>query len=377
MIYSNFRGLSVSSLGLGCMRLPTIDAKDSQIDVEKSRIMIDTAIKAGVNYFDTAWGYHGGNSESVVGDILSSYPRDSYYLASKFPGYDLSNMDKIAEIFPEQLKRCRVEYFDFYLFHNVCEMNIDYYLDKKYGILDYILRQKAEGRIRHVGFSVHGNTETTKRFLDAYGEHIEFCQIQLNYVDLTYQAADEKLALLKEYGIPVWVMEPLRGGKLASLSKKYTDMLNALRPSASPVEWAFRFLQSIDGVSVVLSGMSTLEQLEDNIAIFSEKKPLCDAELSALSEIAKELSENMLPCTQCKYCVDHCPKELNIPRLIKVYSDCTFTGGKFTPPEYMKKLPKARHPRSCIGCRSCESVCPQNIKISEHLAHLADLLDDM
>ena len=183
MTYQEFQGLKLSALGLGAMRLPVIDGNDSKIDEAAAVQMVDHAFDRGINYFDTAWGYHDGNSELVLGRALSRHPRDTFYLADKFPGYDLSNMDKVEEIFEAQRKKCGVDYFDFYLFHNVCEMNIDAYLDEKYGIFDYLMKQKENGRIKHLGFSAHGSVPIMKRFLDAYGKHMEFCQIQLNYLD--------------------------------------------------------------------------------------------------------------------------------------------------------------------------------------------------
>ena len=174
MIYRDFQDLRLSALGMGCMRLPVLDGSYSNVDIDTVRQMVAYAMEKGVNYYDTAWPYHGGASEKALGEVLSDYPRDSFYLATKFPGFDVSNMGKVKEIFEAQLERCQVEYFDFYLFHNVCELNIEAYLDPQYGILDYLLEQKKNGRIRHLGFSTHGTIETVERFLDAYGEHMEF-----------------------------------------------------------------------------------------------------------------------------------------------------------------------------------------------------------
>ena len=230
MIYKDFQGIKLSALGMGAMRLPVIDQDDAKVDQETTEKMVDCAMAHGVNYYDTAWGYHGGHSEIAMGKALSRYPRENFYLADKFPGYDLSNMDKVEEIFEEQLKKCGVEYFDFYLFHNVCEMNIDEYLNESHGIFDYLMKQKENGRIRHLGFSAHGSYEVMERFLKKYGEHMEFCQIQLNYMDWSFQDAKAKMELLKEYHLPVWVMEPLRGGQLASLSEDAEKKLKALRP---------------------------------------------------------------------------------------------------------------------------------------------------
>ncbi len=371
MIYKNFHGKQLSALGLGCMRLPTVDGKDAEIDVKRSEEMFDYAISSGINYFDTAWPYHGGKSEEVTGSILANYPREKWYLASKFPGFNNENIANAKEIFETQLARCRVDKFDFYLFHCVSDSNIDGYLDPALGLADYIKEQKKNGRIGHIGFSVHASIETTKRFLDAMGEDIDFCQVQLNYLDLTYQNAKAKLDELRARGIPVWVMEPLRGGKLASLSDEYKSKLSSYR-DASPVEWAFRFLQSIPEVTVTLSGMSDMEQLKDNVHIFSEHKPLIKEELDTLAEIAEDMSNKFIPCTGCKYCIDKCPLELNIPYLLRLYNEHTFTGGKFIVPPILKTVKPERLPSACLACRSCEGVCPQQIKISDILSDFAN-----
>lgn len=377
MLYKDFQGLKLSSLGLGTMRLPNkgVDS-DVPVDEEETAKMVDYALKNGINYFDTAWGYHNGESEKVIGKVLSKYPRDSFYLATKFPGYDLSNMDKVEEIFEKQLQKCRVDYFDFYLFHNVNDKNIDAYLDPKYGIFDYLMKQKENGRIKHLGFSIHGDFDILKRFLNAYGEHMEFCQIQLNYIDYDFQDAKAKVELLNKYNIPIWVMEPLRGGKLAKLPDEQESKLKALRPDATDVEWAFRFLQSIPGVTMVLSGMSSMEQLQENIKTFSEDKPLNDEEMKTLLGIANEmLKGNILPCTACRYCTSHCPMGLDIPKLLALYNEHCFTGGGFIAPMAISALPEDKRPSACIGCRSCEAVCPQEIKISEVMADFAKKLE--
>lgn len=360
---------------MGAMRLPVIDGNDAAIDVKTTEEMVSYAMEHGINYYDTAWGYHNGNSESVIGNALKRYPRDSFFLTTKFPGYDLSNMDKVETIFEEQLKKCHTDYFDFYLFHNVCEMNIDAYLDPKYGIYDYLMEQKRNGRIRHLGFSAHGNYETISRFLKAYGKDMEFCQLQLNYLDWTFQSAKEKVELLKEYNIPVWVMEPLRGGKLASLSPENEKKLKALRPEESIPAWAFRFLQTIPEVTVILSGMSDMTQLQANIRTFEEDKPLSDKEMETLLKIADEmLSRKTLPCTACHYCVSHCPQGLDIPELLNLYNEHVFTEGGFIAPMALSSYPNDKKPDACIGCRSCEAVCPQQIKISEAMADFAEKL---
>ncbi len=367
MIYRTFQDKQLSNLGLGAMRLPVTGDSDAQIDEPQVFRMVDEAMAAGVNYYDTAWGYHSGQSEVVMGKALSRYPRDSYYLADKFPGYDLSNMGKVEEIFEEQLRRCRTDHFDFYLFHNVCELNIEHYLDDaKYRTYSYLMKQKEAGRIRTLGFSAHGSAEVIRRFLDAYGKDMEFCQLQVNWLDWDFQDAKAKVALLREWNIPVWVMEPLRGGSLVKLSAADAERLRALRPDETPVGWAFRFLQGIPDVKVILSGMSNEAQMKENLRIFETDAPLNAEETEALLRLAGEMTaRTALPCTGCRYCVSHCPMELNIPWLLELYNEHVYSGGGFLAPMALDSLPDDKKPSACVGCRSCEQVCPQQIRISE------------
>lgn len=376
MIYRDFQDLKLSALGMGAMRLPVISGDDGNVDEKAAEEMVDYAMAHGVNYYDTAWGYHNGLSERVIGKALSKYPRENFYLATKFPGYDLSNMDKVEAIFEEQLKKCGVEYFDFYLFHNVCEMNIDYYLDETYGIFDYLVRQKKAGRIRHLGFSAHGEYNVIKRFLEAYGSEMEFCQLQINYLDWDFQDARKKVELLKEYHLPVWVMEPLRGGKLASLAEADEKKLKELRPDETIPAWAFRFLQSIPEVTVVLSGMSSLPQMKENIETFGTDKPLNETEMETLLSIADGMVKKIaLPCTACHYCVSHCPQELDIPGLLALYNEHCFTEGGFIAPMALSSYPKEKLPSACVGCGSCAAVCPQRIDIPGAMADFAKRLN--
>lgn len=373
MIYKEFQDLKLSSLGFGAMRLPTLgDQPDAAIDEERTAGMIARAIENGVNYFDTAYGYHNGQSEVVMGKLLRKYPRDSYCLASKFPGYDLSNMNKVEEIFEEQLKKCGVEYFDFYLLHNVYEKNIDAYLNPEYGILEYLLQQKKAGRIRHLGFSAHARYETLERFLKACGEHMEFCQIQLNYLDWKLQDAKAKVELLNAYHMPVWVMEPLRGGRLAQLSEENTEKLKTLRPEEEIPAWAFRFLQSVPGVTVVLSGMSNMEQMEKNIHTYEEDKPLSEGEQKVLAEVTDSMLDT-LPCTACRYCVTHCPKGLDIPTLLSMYNEMRFANNIIVQMA-ADALEEEKRPAACIGCKSCEAVCPQMLQISHAMKDFVEKL---
>lgn len=375
MIYRNFQDKQLSALGMGCMRLPVCENDQGKIDIDAVREMVVYAMEQGINYYDTAWGYHNGQSEIVMGKVLADYPRESFYLASKFPGYDLSNMDKVEQIFEKQLEKCGVEYFDFYMFHNLCEANVDAYLDPKYGILEYLLEQKKNGRIRHLGVSTHGTLDTMRRFLDAYGKHMEFCQIQLNWLDWKLQNAKAKVDMLREYHLPIWVMEPVRGGKLATLEPAYEAILKEARPDATVVEWAFRFLQSIPDVGVTLSGMSNFEQLKENIATYEAEKPLSEEEINIILSLGKKMTEkHTLPCTACRYCTTHCPMELDIPMLIDLYNEFNYSGGGFIPPMVIKSLPEEKRPAACLACRACEAVCPQNIKISEMMSDFTEKL---
>ena len=368
MIYTEFQGLKLSQLGFGMMRLPTL--ADKSIDEAQVARMADYAIAHGVNYFDTAWPYHGGESERVAGRVLAKYPRESFYLATKFPGHQLSETYDVKTIFETQLQKCGVEYFDFYLLHNVYEHSIETYTSAKWGILDYLLEQKRLGRIRHLGFSSHAGLPALKGFLENYGQYMEFCQIQLNYLDWTLQSAKEKCELLASYNIPVWVMEPVRGGRLAKLPSSAEESLRALRPDASIPSWALRWLQSIPNVKVILSGMSNEAQMEDNVSTFEAPAPLTQAENELLLSIAEKLKNN-IPCTGCRYCCDGCPMGIDIPAMISVLNDL-----RYAPVQNsimaVEALPEDRKPSACIGCGACEAICPQRIAVPAAMQELAE-----
>ncbi|MBO7701918.1 MAG: aldo/keto reductase [Eggerthellaceae bacterium] len=379
MQYYDFNGFQLSALGFGAMRLPVIDGDDARVDEPLTLQMVEYAYDHGINYYDTAWGYHGGNSERVLGRALARYPRESFYLADKFPGYDVSNFGKHEQIFAEQLERCGVDYFDFYLMHNVCELNIEQYLDdEKFGTLSFFRRQVEEGRIKHLGFSVHGNLETFMRFLEAYGDIVEFCQIQLNYMDWDFQNARGKVEELRRRGLAIMVMEPLRGGILISLDDEDMRPLRALRPDANAIEWAFAYVRGIQGVGTVLSGMSNMEQLRENVALFEREDELSADEEAALLALGRKLaSAKGVPCTACHYCVSHCPIELDIPRLLELYNEhLSRPDFAFIAPMALGAMPADKHPSACIGCGACASVCPQQIDIPEALADFARLMGE-
>ncbi len=359
MIQIPFQDKSLSMLGFGTMRLPT--CPNGSIDEAALAEMTDAAMVAGVNYFDTAYPYHGGMSEIAIAKVLSRYPRESYYLADKYPGHQISDTYDPAAIFEEQLQKCQVEYFDFYLLHNVYENSMGVYLDERWGIFDYFKEQKRLGRIKHLGFSTHASLETLREFLDIAGEDMEFCQIQLNWMDWTLQDAKGKVALLNERHIPIWVMEPVRGGKLCSLAPEDEIALRSHRPDESIPGWGFRFLQSIPGVTVVLSGMSSPEQMQANIRTFETLAPLSEQETEALLKIAERM-QNAIPCTACRYCTEGCPMGLNIPALIATYNELC-VDAKTNPTMWLEVLPADKQPAACMGCGHCTAICPQKIDI--------------
>ena len=370
MIYNDFQGKQLSLLGFGTMRLPMTDGV---IDEAQVREMTRYAIDNGVNYFDTAYPYHAGESERVIGRVLKDYPRDSYYLADKYPGHQiLSDGYNPSVIFEEQLEKCGVEYFDFYLLHNVYEKSMDVYLDPQWGIVEYFLEQKRLGRIKHLGFSTHAQTKGLEEFLNLWGKEMEFCQIQLNYLDWTLQDAKGKYDLLTKWNIPVWVMEPVRGGKLASLKPEQEAQLKALRPEESIAAWCFRFLQELPNVKMVLSGMSNMEQMMDNVKTFCTPAPMTKAEMDTILEIAESMKDS-IPCTACRYCCDGCPMGLDIPLLLHTFNDLRFAATTNTAMiiEFMEEDKK---PSACIGCGACAQVCPQNIDIPGELKNLTEKL---
>lgn len=371
MFHKTFQDLKLSGLGFGAMRLPTL--ADGSIDEPAVAEMVRYALDHGVNYFDTAYPYHGGKSEVVMGRVLSAYPRDSYYLADKYPGHQIMTEGYDPKvIFEEQLEKCGVEYFDFYLLHNVHEKSIETYLDPRWGILDYFKEQKRLGRIRHLGFSTHAELPTLTRFLDICGEDMEFCQIQLNYLDWTLQGAREKVALLEKHNIPVWVMEPVRGGALANLNEENTARLKALRPEESIASWGFRFLHRIPNVTMILSGMSNFQQMEDNVKTFSQGQPLSDQEWNLLLDIAEGM-KNSIPCTGCRYCVEGCPQGLDIPALIRVYNEMRFSPN-INSAIRVEFLPEDKKPTACLSCGACAQICPQHIDVPAAMQGLAQHL---
>ena len=384
MIYKQFKNLNLSSLGFGIMRMPaTAPGYGAPIDYPKATEMIEYAYEHGVNYYDTSYFYHGGDSESFLGKTLAGVPRDSWYLASKMPG----NLMKIengkidvtgkkfanpCEIFEIQMERCGVDYFDFYMLHNVSESTYGIYTDEKLGIIDCLLEQKAKGRIRHLGLSAHGRHDTIDKFLNYSGKQFEFVMIQLNYMDWALQEASKKHAVITKHGLPVFVMEPLRGGRLANLNPKADELLKSVRPNDSHAAWAFRYLQSLENIPVVLSGMSTMEQLKENLALFSKHDPLTEKDAAILQQVLETMAE-FVPCTACRYCMEECPQNLDIPMLLTMYNEAKFEVAWFLNAA-LNALKDSEKPSACIACGKCNPLCPQNIDIPQTLKKLDELV---
>ena len=369
MIYTDFQGEKLSLLGFGAMRLPK--REDGSIQEEKVEEMVRYAMAHGVNYFDTAYFYHKGESEPTMGRVLSAYPRESFYLATKYPGHEVDpETTNPADIFEDQLQKCGVSYFDFYLLHNVNERSIDAYLDPRWGILDYLKEQKKQGRIRHLGFSAHADLPCLKRFLDAFGGDMEFCQIQLNWLDWTLQDAKGKYELLTQRGIPVWTMESVRGGRLAKLSDEEEARLKQYRPEDSAASWGFRYLQGLGNVKMILSGMSNMDHVRDNCKTFESPDPLTPEETALLLDIAEGMKDSV-PCTACRYCCAGCPMGLDIPALMAAYNELRFALSPSVRAR-IETLPPEKRPEACLACGKCAQICPQNIDIPAEMKHLAE-----
>lgn len=363
-------GEAVSLLGFGAMRLPT--QENGAIDRTKAQQLVDTLYQNGVNYFDTAYVYHQGESEEFLGEALQKYPRESFYLATKTPGHLINPDYDPVDAFERQLKRCKTDYFDFYLLHNVMESSLPTYLDQKLKVMDYLLEQKAKGRIRHLGISSHGQLPMLESYLKEFGKDLEFVQLQINYLDWSLQQAEEKYELVTEMGLPIIVMEPCRGGRLAALDAESETKMKTLCPQDSVPSWAFRFVGSLPNVSVVLSGMTTMEHVDDNLKTFRNFEPLSETEQALLAEIAQGMMD-IVPCTACRYCCDGCPMQLDIPYLLKIYNDAKFSPTLMSG-MVVNALPEEQRPAACIGCGACAQVCPQHIDIPAALAELAKIV---
>ena len=376
MIYRDFTGTKLSMLGFGTMRLPVLE--NGQIDAALTQEMVDYAMAHGVNYYDTAWPYMQNRSETVVGQCLKKHPRDSFYLATKLPVWQCDSLEKAQKIYREQFERLGVEYIDFYLLHSLHTARYDQ--AKALGIVDWLWEEKKAGRIRNFGFSCHDNAAGLEHILR--DQPWDFCQLQYNYLDTDDRAeeiaGDRGYALTEELGIPLIIMEPIKGGTLANLPADAAAPLTALDPDASAASWALRWVGSHKNVHLILSGMSAEEQLADNLATFAQFRPLNDAEMDAVAETARILHSRIkIGCTGCRYCMP-CPMGVDIPDNFSIWNKL----GMFGQPDAVKQqwaahFPDAEKASHCVRCGRCEAVCPQHLPIRTALAQLQTELDDL
>ncbi|MCL2189099.1 MAG: aldo/keto reductase [Defluviitaleaceae bacterium] len=390
-----FKELQLSTLGMGCMRLPATSRNwGAPIDNDAAMKIIDYAYNNGVNFFDTSWFYHNGDSERFIGEALKRYPRDTWYLSSKLAGmmmqnvngrYQLSGSNKDnrifynpTEIFEYQAQRCGVDYFDFYMLHNVSEGSYDIYTDKGLGIIEAMLKLKEAGHIKYFGLSSHGRADTIEKFLlhtrQHFGDIFDFGMIQINYMDWKLQKAGDKYDVLTKYNLPVIAMEPLRGGTLARLNEKANGQMKAVRPDDSQAAWAFRHLQSLDNIVSVLSGMSDLAQIQENVTLFGKHDPTTPAEDEMLQQVLESIVD-LVPCTSCDYCMENCPQKLDIPMLLTMFNEAGYEMGWFLQVA-LKNLKEHEKPTACTLCGQCVPVCPQEIDIPEILRRFSKIITE-
>lgn len=353
-------GIETSLLGFGCMRFPTIDGK---IDMKRTGDMLDNAINRGVNYFDTAYAYHDGQSELVVGELMKKYDRDSFYLATKLPLWFVDSREKAAQIFEEQLKKLQMDYVDFYLLHSMNKEHFE--LCKKLDLFSFCDELKRQGKIRYFGFSFHDSYEVFEEIINY--RKWDFCQIQLNYMDTEDGPGMRGYELAEKLGVPVVIMEPVKGGTLANLSPDLRENLEAVNPGKSAASFALRFVGSLPGVKVILSGMSNEEQVDDNLNTFDNFVPLSNEERNVIEKNKKIMKARVQnSCTGCRYCMP-CPAGVNIPEIFKTWNTYHMYQNYWTVNWNWEKMDVKEKPENCIECGKCEKACPQHIAIRDNL----------
>lgn len=367
MLYRPFQDRLLSALGMGNMRLPVrAYGRSQRIDQPKAQEIIDYAMEHGVNYYDTAYVYHNGQSERFLGTAFAGYPREKYHLATKFL---LQANPDFRYVFQDQLERLQTDFIDFYLLHAISDRTVSRYLTG--GCLEYFDEQKRLGKIRALGFSFHGSVETLEKVVAA--RKWDFAQIQLNYYDWAYDIAKQEYEILVREGVPIMVMEPVRGGKLAALPEEAERLLKSVHPDWSVASWAFRWLRGLPNIQVVLSGMSTLDQIQENVELFGDDTALTKEEEAVLFRACELFRKEIhIPCTACRYCCDGCPAKINIPVYLD-YMNRYLINGRWEL-QGVKSAASKGKPKDCIACGACTEHCPQNIPVSEHLQRLAQLI---
>jgi predicted aldo/keto reductase-like oxidoreductase len=369
----HFKGINseVSLLGFGCMRFPTLE--NGEVDFNESKKMVDYAVSKGVNYIDTAYPYHGGKSELIVRDIIKDYDRDKFFLANKLPLWDCKDNNDIDRIFHEQLVKCGVDYFDFYLIHAVNKERYTQVQELK--VIEQLERYRAEGKIRNIGFSFHDDLPTFIKWVDLYDW--DFVQIQLNYMDIHHQQGIKGYNILTEKGIPVIVMEPVKGGSLAKFNPDVEQLLKDKNKEASIASWAFRWVGTLPNVRTILSGMTTMEQVEDNINTFYDFNPLNEDELKLMGEVRNKLLDlSKVDCTSCNYCMP-CPHGVDIPGNFRIFNHHSmYKNDKYTNWAYSNLEKKDASGDVCVDCGECLPKCPQQIEIPTDLGNMQRYLKD-
>ena len=370
-----FKNINVSLLGLGTMRLPceTEQKRESNpnIDYDKAQSLVDLAYKNGVNYFDTAYMYHCGKSEAFIGYALKKYPRDTYYLADKLPIWMCDTKEDMKRVFDEQLERTGMDYFDFYLLHSLDKENFE--KCEKFDAYDFLKKMQKEGKIKYIGFSFHGTVDDLRNIVSAH--KWDFAQIQMNYLDWENDIIQSRLCYetARRHNKPIAVMESVKGGTLANLPKEAENILREYNKEASPASYALRFAANLDGVFMVLSGMSNCEQVLDNTKIMARPQPLNDKEKELLKEVVAIINKRTaIPCTSCGYCMEVCPKNINIPGLFALYNNYCINDN-FSNMYYQRLIYNKGKASDCIKCRRCEKNCPQHIHIPDNLELIAKL----
>ncbi|NCB92579.1 MAG: 4Fe-4S dicluster domain-containing protein [Clostridia bacterium] len=362
-------------LGFGMMRLPQ---NEGTIDLDKVCNMVDSYMEHGLNYFDTAYVYHGGMSEVAIKEALvKRYSREDFYIATKLPAWEMKEQADCDRIFEEQLDRTGTDYFDFYLLHSLEDGN-NYETYEKYNCFEWAMKKKEEGKIRHFGFSYHGSPELLIKVLDKHPE-VEFVQIQLNYADWDNPVVQSgKLyQILHEREIPIIVMEPVKGGTLANMEPKLENMMKAVNPKRTIASWALRFVGSLEGIMTILSGMSTEEQMLDNLQTFTQFQPLNGEEYKVVASVVKEMQDMpLIPCTGCRYCVDGCPSGILIPDIFRAVNTKRLYPMDARPGMFYRNMTANSGKASdCISCGQCEDVCPQHLPIIELIREASEKFD--
>ncbi len=357
-------GIETSLLGFGCMRFPT---KDGEIDEVKAEAMLDEAYRAGITYFDTAWPYHSGKSEPFLGKVMSKYPRDSFYLATKLPPWEVHSLDDAKRIFATQLEHLRTDRVDFYLLHALDKARFQSLVDL--GVIEYAESLKKEGKIRYLGFSFHDDYATFEKIL-TYRDW-DFCQIQYNYMDTKADPGDRGYALCEKLNVPIVIMEPLHGGEMAAYAPEVEALFKDVCPDRSIASWGFRWLGSKPQIKVILSGMSEPDQVKDNLYTMNNFAVLSEKELETVEKLVEVVnSRKRNGCTGCRYCMP-CPGGLDIPRMFRMWNKYgMYSNAEAAKHEYFERIQPSERADMCLRCGACEEQCPQHLSIREDLARL-------